>query len=315
MERFLQSYFGDCVSEERRIAIFCLPSKEARFFVSAEEAAEFASIQASAQNVYFGVGLVAGVPTGRGKYENIAAIAGLWADLDMAGPHREPGKVLPQSIEEIRAILAKLPFAPTLLVDSGHGVHAHWLFKEPWVFESEEDRTSAYHLSMGWNALICEHARAAGFALETLGDLTRVLRIPGTVNHNVPGAAQAVSLVESHLERRYNRCDFEPYVSAQFLPLAHATLKIALHPAAEPPADKFAELLLQSTAFARSWRRERADLPDQSQSAYDLSLATIAAMREWPGRNCLIATMINNRLHPASCAPTPLTPSIPAPSN
>ena len=75
-------------------------------------------------------------------------------------------------------------------------------------------------------------------------------------------------------------------------PTDTAALNLILQPGAEPPAEKFALAFNEAPAFAKAWQRERPEMPDQSQSAYDLSLATVAAMREWTDQdiaNLLIA--------------------------
>ena len=35
-------------------------------------------------------------------------------------------------------------------MDSGHGLHAYWLFKEPWAFATEEERLVAAKTARGW---------------------------------------------------------------------------------------------------------------------------------------------------------------------
>ncbi|MBE7465415.1 MAG: AAA family ATPase [Planctomycetes bacterium] len=301
MQPFLQSVFGDTLSEERRLLIFCLPSRHARFFASIADAAGFAAAHAHDQNIYFGLGLIQGAPQGRGRYEDIAAIPGLWADLDLAGSHRGKAKSLPNSIEDIKAILDRMPLAPSMLVQSGHGVHAYWLFKEPWVFEQESDRAAAYGLAMAWHRLVCDHAHLVGFDMENLGDLTRVLRLPGTLNHNQAGQAVRCELIEEHACRRYNRSDFEPFLSIQDQPPTRTSTELLLRPDAEPPADRFVELYVHSPVFAASWRRQRPDLRDQSQSAYDLSLANVAALNGWGDQeiaNLLVAARRKHRETP-----------------
>jgi len=47
------------------------------------------------------------------------------------------------------------------------------------------------------------------------------------------------------------------------------------------PWRKHEALLENSTDYARSWRHNRGDLPDQSLSAYDMSLCSIAARAGW----------------------------------
>jgi hypothetical protein len=207
--RFLELLFGETASLSLQIGIFTLPDRGARHFACAAEAAAYALDRTAGSEVYFNVGLAKGAFGRRNCSADIGAIGGVWADIDMAAPWRA-GKSLPVTIEEAKRILAGLPFAPTLLVHSGYGLHAYWLFKEPWVFESEEERNLAARTAKGWHGLVCSSAEALGWEMENLGDLARVLRLPGTFNHKGKPAVE-VRVLEHHPERRYNPGDFEPY--------------------------------------------------------------------------------------------------------
>jgi hypothetical protein len=50
---------------------------------------------------------------------------------------------------------------------------------------------------------------------------------------------------------------------------------------AEPPADKLQLLRVTNPRFEQSYRRQRPDLADQSDSAYDFSLAIFALRAHW----------------------------------
>jgi len=182
MLTFLQTIFRDSLSPERRIAIFTMPSRQTRLFSDYEQLAAYAREQSPTQDVYFGVGLITGNPQGRGKLTDIAGIGALWCDIDCAS-EAHPKANLPKTIEEALALLAEMPLAPTIVVHSGHGIHAYWCFKEPWIFANEQERQRAARLAKGWHALVCRKAASHGWQLENLGDLTRIMRLPGTLNH------------------------------------------------------------------------------------------------------------------------------------
>ena len=136
MEDFLNTLFAEAVADNQRLCIFTLPDRRARHFSSLTAAALYATGEAKSKDVYFGVGLAGANFNRRNAASEIVAIVGLWADIDLAAPWRH-SKPLPRTLEEARSILDKLPLAPSVLVDSGHGLHAYWLFKEPWVFDAE----------------------------------------------------------------------------------------------------------------------------------------------------------------------------------
>lgn len=288
MEDFLAGMFGTSISTERRLALFTVPERRARFFGDLESASKVASKLAESQNVYFGVGLIQDTPTGRGKQEDIAGIVALWADVDFAGD-AHTGKALPADEADFQRLLAELPLRPSLIVDSGHGRHLYWLLHEPWLFVNDSERTRAAHLAKAWHELVCTAAQRLGWSLENLGDLTRVLRLPNTVNRKRPGAPVPVQLMLADFDRRFSIDDFENYLPTEkpsspprvAAPVDPVDLPITLTPDAEPPADKLVAAILESSLFRETWERKRSDLSDNSASGYDLSLATIAMMRGW----------------------------------
>ena len=291
MEEFLNTLFADAVAENRRLCVFTLPDRRTRHFSSLTAAALHAVEEAKTKEVYFGVGLAGRNFGRRNSASDVVAIVGLWADIDLAAPWRAD-KPLPRTIDEARAILDKLPLAPSVLVDSGHGLHAYWLFKEPWVFEADNERIEAAKRAKGWVETVRNAARGLGWEVDSVGDLARVLRLPGTVNRKGAEPVE-VRVLESN-DRRYNPDDFEPFTAEEVLTEADEVQvgALTLRPDAEPPADKFAPLYQACPAFAQAWNRRRPDLADQSQSSYDLSLADIAALNGWTDQeiaNLLIA--------------------------
>jgi hypothetical protein len=297
MHEFLEDIFGDVVTPHCRLVIFTAPEPRWRHFATVDEAIGYAQRQSGTLDVYFGLGLIQGSPPGRGTAANVAAIGALWADIDLAG-QAHPDKPLPTTIDQALDFLAGLPLPPSLVVDSGHGLHAYWLLKEPWLFDSAEERTRVARLARGWHGLVCLAAARRGWRLQNLGDLARVLRLPGTINHKQPAAPMPVRLLARHPKRRYLTEDFEPYlVEEPLLPARDGTGPLNLGLDAEPPAEKLALALQESPQFRLTWERCRNDLQDSSQSGYDLSLATLAALRGWTDAEIAALIVAHRRLH------------------
>lgn len=134
-------------------------------------------------NVYFGVHPTNGVPrhkyvTGaragqekpasetRAHIEDIAAINCLFSEFDA------------KDFESKAACLshiADLFPSPSVLVDSGGGYHAYWLFAEPHALSTDEIRAEARDIQSRWVAWAGGDRGAK--------DLARVLRVPGTRNY------------------------------------------------------------------------------------------------------------------------------------
>lgn len=277
MDEFLTVLFGDAIAGDRQLCVFTLPSKHARHFATIADAVAYAGGLHASQDVYFGVGLAGSRFGQRNTASDITAIVGLWADIDIAAPWRN-GKPLPPTREDAMAILDKLPFAPSVLVDSGHGLHAYWLFREPWIFESASEHSLAARTAKGWVDAIRHAAGSLGWSADAVGDLARVLRLPGTRNRKSDPPA-AVRVLE-YTDRRYNPYDFEEFAVDDDVS-RHAGSNGSVPHAGDMPQAKFSALYEASPTFAATWRRERDDMQDQSGSSYDMSLATIAAFNGW----------------------------------
>ena len=288
MEEFLQQMFGSSLTGECQLSLFTIPEKRARRFTEVADCLSVAHKLADTQNVYFNVALVHDTPTGRGKAEDVTGLVALWADVDFQSM-AHAGKALPANAEDFERIIPELPVPPSVIVDSGNGRHLYWLLKEPWIFQDDADRTRASHVARGWHEVVCRAGSRLGWSLENLGDMTRVLRLPGTINRKDPAMLKPVVVVSADWQRRYSIDDFEPFLPAPepehtshnpsdpVVPLTG----LSLLPDAEPPGDKLVAAILESPVFRETWDRARADLSDQSASAYDLSLATIAMLRGW----------------------------------
>ena len=122
----------------------------------------------------------------RGGVDLSATLPGLWADIDIAGPgHKLPPGSRPLPADERQAlsilIHAKLP-PPTMVVHSGGGLYPWWFIKEP-VHIDESNRSQLVKLSSLWQRIIADAAAQLGLHYGSgVGDLARVLRIPGTIN-------------------------------------------------------------------------------------------------------------------------------------
>jgi hypothetical protein len=268
--------------EEQYILIWTLQGTQSHWFRSPAEAAEFLATHRT--DVYVGVGLSAqdyGLHR-RCPSVEIAGIPGLGVDFDIKSPAH--AKDLPASIEEALSLIP-LSLPPTIIVSTGNGIHAWWLFKEPWIFESEDDRKEAATLSSRFQTLLRYNASQKGWAFERLADLARILRIPGTVNGKDPNQPKQIT-VHSFEGRRYNPSELEEYLDDLSIPDPEAERSaakdwgerfadkpIAINLSARIPQDMIDRWCEADSRFKSTWFRQRPDLNDQSQSGYDMALA------------------------------------------
>jgi len=129
---------------------------------------------------------------------------GFICDLDY---RNEKHPANPVNRAEALTLVAALPLPPTIIVDSGHGLHLWWLLASPWAFADEADRVRCARIAEGWQRRLEAVAKEHGTGLDTVQDLPRILRVPGTTNHK--GDPCPVELVEFEADRRYTVEEFE----------------------------------------------------------------------------------------------------------
>lgn len=130
----------------------------------------------------------------RGCAASAVVLPGLWSDEDHAeGEHSKEG--LPPDREAVLSYLRELPseLRPTLTIESGGGFYPWWLFKEPWVLETEEERARAASLVRRMQRYLHSHV-APQYAHDSTADLARVLRPPGVVNYKYRCLVRIVDL-------------------------------------------------------------------------------------------------------------------------
>jgi hypothetical protein len=129
----------------------------------------------------------------RGSLKDVASIPGFWADLDIGQEgHKPADRPNPETEEQAFGIIDGLP-EPSAVVHSGGGLQAWWFFDKPWIFD---DPKAAQKASTEWHQGLVKRAGELGLHVDSLGDLPRILRAPGTANWKT-GAARPVELREA----------------------------------------------------------------------------------------------------------------------
>lgn len=132
----------------------------------------------------------------RGSDELSFYLPGLWADIDIAGPGHKTKATLPPTVEEAMRIVeaSGLP-QPSHWIHSGGGLYPWWLLGKPAEITDLED---ARLLSQGWQNALLRGALKIGYQYGSgVGDLSRVLRIPGTINRKA-GLERLCTRLEGH---------------------------------------------------------------------------------------------------------------------
>lgn len=151
---------------------------------SLEAAAIEASLASREYDVYVRTTPIGFKPGGdsRGKADDARALVALYADVDVAGEgHAQTS--LPPSQEAAFDLLYECDKPPSVVVGSGGGLHAWWIFKEPLLITDAKTLAEAKAIETGWEGHVRDRAKRHGWKLDSVDDLARVLRIPGTKNH------------------------------------------------------------------------------------------------------------------------------------
>lgn len=122
-------------------------------------------------------------PGARGGADDTMALPALWADIDLAGPGHKSEENLPPDQAAARKIIeaSGLP-EPSLWIHSGGGLYPIWILDKPYLV-GPDDLADVADLAASWQKAVGHAAAGLGWHYGTgVGDLARVLRIPGTVN-------------------------------------------------------------------------------------------------------------------------------------
>lgn len=299
---------------EKSVAhLFGLPSKHCLWAIDAADFASKAFELDSAENdAYFGISLR---KTGlskfvRGLESDLTYVLGVGIDVDVVVDGVDSKKKRFETVQSAVACVANaVPVPPTMIVHSGGGLHMHWLYKEPFEILTESDRNLASNVAMEWNKKISAAASdAGGYSVDSVFDLTRVFRIPGTLNRKIPGLPRLVKLLESDSSIRYepkelaDSIGLDPETLTKKTSAERATLgdKLQLDPNAEPPLAKKLALLENDDKFRALLRRDAVCskwLKDTSASAFDLAIANILVRVGWSDQEITDMLISNRRQH------------------
>jgi len=127
-----------------------------------------------------------------GRKDAVKWLLALWADLD--AKHFKEGK--PDAWEALR----KFEHAPSVIIDSGHGLQALWFLKEPLAIENPHEAEGILQGLAGalrGDPAVCE--------------IARVFRLPESFNVKDPENPIPVKIKHFTPQRRYALSDFEKF--------------------------------------------------------------------------------------------------------
>lgn len=222
------------------------------------------------EDMYFGVhpSRVQKGPKKRTKTMDIIATNCLYADID--SKDFTSGKQGAQN--HVRAMAIK----PSVIVDSGAGYHCYWLFKDPFILDTDLKIEIAKSLQQRWVQFVGGD--------KAVHDLPRILRLPGTVNYKYD-PPRTVRILHANLNRLYTPADLEKALPV----LDHSddddVLVAVQPPPARPNQLPLQELINRALAsedgakLRRLWKGDSTGYASDSEA--DLAFCCILAF--WTG--------------------------------
>jgi hypothetical protein len=238
-----------------------------------------------------------------GERPELAGMPGLWVDVDVRASGHAKASLAPDVESAIAACERAIPLTPTIIVRTGGGIHAYWLFSEGVIpFAKPGNSNSREDLEMlcrSFQAMVRDELQKSGWSDDQTWALPRVMRIPGGMNVS-HGDPRPVTWEKTG--PRYSVADLQivvpkglKIVPAKEVEVHDDRIQFTirdLDAASAVELDEFiSEVCELDEEFAAVWHRKRRSLP--SQSEMDMSISTRLACGDTPSQRIVDAL----RLH------------------
>ena len=233
--------------------------------------------------------------------ETVGSISALWADLDTTDGHTgHNGKQYAPDLDTLLDKVGTFPLPPSELVHSGHGLQSYWFLDEP--LDVAADRQAVMDRLLKWQELL--RTRMAPYDIDSVADLSRILRLPGFLNNKGGGNPKRVrSLMSGGPTHTVESIDalLPAGTPVKVRPQARTngaapSLDIPHDPRAYPDPVLFAVAMENDARFALAWDGHLTDIKDMSPSGQDMSIANAAAFLEWTEEE-IVKLLIARRRH------------------
>lgn len=146
----------------------------------------------------------------RGDESAVSFQTAVVVDIDIRSDAHKSDN-LATSFEEAKSFL---PFTPSIIIDSGYGLHAYFLWKQP--IEITNDNREEIKQR---NNLLLDVVRqkANGKKIDGVGDLPRILRTPGTFNYKLGTENAPLCHIVEINNIRFSPSQFDKKLNALFV--------------------------------------------------------------------------------------------------
>jgi len=135
------------------------------------------------ENIHHGVNPRFRRPRKHGKNPDVSHYVAAWVDVDFHGNEEGIRKKFYETVEDLRA----RGLGPSVIIESGRGLHAYWLFDKPYPNELARP--------------VCAGIQGYFADSDTIHDPRRILRLPGFLNLKEPKDPKHCTVAEATWER------------------------------------------------------------------------------------------------------------------
>lgn len=163
-----------------------------QFFSDSENALTYISSKANTDNIYFGVS--SRKDDSSGKKSNCHKLNALFVDIDCGQEGHKKESMFKSKQDALDFINNMNAFPkPSIIVDSGNGLHLYWLLKQPITLTSGREISHIESLLKQLSLI---------FGGDTAYDVSRVLRVPGTYNYKTDPSKQC-KILKADYNKKY----------------------------------------------------------------------------------------------------------------
>lgn len=217
-EKFFNLIFGNLrgrkfgylwTKQDKATYSFAVSSPDER----AQMAAKAIELADNGADVYYGLNVMDVPPDrhARAKDEDVTAVTACPVDIDILGGTHADAAKYPADFDAAKSFL---PFTPSILINSGYGLHALYLYDTPLELAADDARAIARRRNDTLISAIRSRAEQYSKAIDGVGDLPRVLRVPGTFNYKLGKDNAPLCHVVEVNDARFNPADLDAQLAA-----------------------------------------------------------------------------------------------------
>lgn len=171
-------------------------------------------------DVWNGVAIRTHRTSGRGGSDVCGWITALWSDIDFVDAGHAGNSLLPPDEKAAADLVRDFPVKPTAVIHSGGGLQAWHMLDEPAHVDELGDLLEAYGTT--WNKV----GKDAGYHVDNVFDLARIMRAPGTTNRKLD-TPRPVRLIFADWTRRYGISELRDQLEDPPEPETYASDRLA----------------------------------------------------------------------------------------